>query len=55
MKILLHCSPNNFFAAGGDIRIHRYFIKQIVNRVIEVNDQTIQDYQGDYNVSILRL
>ena len=29
----------------------RYFIKQIVNRVIEVKDQTIQDYQGDYNVS----
>lgn len=28
----------------------RYFIKQIVNRVIEVKDQTIQDYKGDYNV-----
>jgi ATPase subunit of ABC transporter with duplicated ATPase domains len=29
----------------------RYFVKQIVNRVIEVKDQTIQDYKGDYNVS----
>lgn len=30
----------------------RYFIKQIVNRVIEVKDKTIQDYTGDYNVSL---
>jgi len=29
----------------------RYFIKQIVNRVIEIKDGTIQDYAGDYNVS----
>ncbi|XP_027190553.2 ABC transporter F family member 5 [Cicer arietinum] len=29
----------------------RYFIKQIVNRVIEVKDATLQDYAGDYNVS----
>ncbi|KAK6924156.1 ABC-transporter extension domain [Dillenia turbinata] len=27
----------------------RYFIKQIVNRVIEVKDGYIQDYAGDYN------
>ncbi|QCE15314.1 ABC transporter F family member 5 [Vigna unguiculata] len=27
----------------------RYFIKQIVNRVIEIKDGTIQDYAGDYN------
>ncbi|KAK7410847.1 hypothetical protein VNO78_01995 [Psophocarpus tetragonolobus] len=27
----------------------RYFIKQIVNRVIEIRDGTIQDYAGDYN------
>ncbi|XP_061358428.1 ABC transporter F family member 5-like isoform X2 [Gastrolobium bilobum] len=27
----------------------RYFIKQIVNRVIEVKDGTLQDYAGDYN------
>ncbi|XP_078172091.1 ABC transporter F family member 5-like [Carex rostrata] len=27
----------------------RYFIKQIVNRVIEVKDKTLQDYTGDYN------
>ncbi|KAG8090178.1 hypothetical protein GUJ93_ZPchr0011g27352 [Zizania palustris] len=33
----------------------RYFVKQIVNRVIEVKDQTIQDYQGDYNVSSLMI
>ncbi|XP_010261097.1 PREDICTED: ABC transporter F family member 5 [Nelumbo nucifera] len=27
----------------------RYFIKQIVNRVVEVKDNTLQDYAGDYN------
>ncbi|KAI4374157.1 hypothetical protein MLD38_012183 [Melastoma candidum] len=27
----------------------RYFIKQIVNRVIEVKDGQLQDYDGDYN------
>lgn len=28
----------------------RYFIKQIVNRVIEVRDGGLMDYAGDYNV-----
>ncbi|CAL4991849.1 unnamed protein product [Urochloa decumbens] len=32
----------------------RYFVKQIVNRVIEVKDQTIQDYKGDYNYYLER-
>lgn len=27
----------------------RYFIKQIVNRVVEVKDCSLQDYAGDYN------
>ncbi|XP_010916985.1 ABC transporter F family member 5 [Elaeis guineensis] len=27
----------------------RYFIRQIVNRVIEVKDKGLQDYAGDYN------
>ncbi|CAK9152150.1 unnamed protein product [Ilex paraguariensis] len=27
----------------------RYFIKQIVNRVLEVKDGNLQDYAGDYN------
>ncbi|KAJ1412888.1 P-loop containing nucleoside triphosphate hydrolase [Sesbania bispinosa] len=27
----------------------RYFIRQIVNRVIEIKDGTIQNYAGDYN------
>ncbi|KAF6175612.1 hypothetical protein GIB67_022614 [Kingdonia uniflora] len=27
----------------------RYFIKQIVNRVVEVKDTTLRDYAGDYN------
>ncbi|KAF9603968.1 hypothetical protein IFM89_039322 [Coptis chinensis] len=27
----------------------RYFIKQIVNRVVEVKDNNLQDYAGDYN------
>nr|CAD1822528.1 unnamed protein product [Ananas comosus var. bracteatus] len=26
----------------------RYFIRQIVNRVVEVKDKTLQDYAGDY-------
>ncbi|KAL8110677.1 hypothetical protein AgCh_026428 [Apium graveolens] len=30
----------------------RYFIKQIVNRVLEVKDGNLQDYMGDYNVSL---
>ena len=29
----------------------RYFIKQIVNRVVEDKDSNLQDYAGDYNVS----
>lgn len=32
----------------------RYFIRQIVNRVVEVNDRKLQDYKGDYNVSALQ-
>ncbi|KAK1308139.1 ABC transporter F family member 5 [Acorus calamus] len=28
---------------------NRYFIKQIVNRVVEVKDGSLQDYAGDYN------
>lgn len=28
----------------------RYFIRQIVNRVVEVKDGHLQDYAGDYNV-----
>lgn len=31
----------------------RYFIKQIVNRVVEVKGSNLQDYAGDYNVSPL--
>ncbi|XP_058084366.1 ABC transporter F family member 5 [Magnolia sinica] len=27
----------------------RYFIRQIVNRVVEVKDRNLQDYAGDYN------
>ena len=30
----------------------RYFIKQIVNRVLEVKDGDLQDYMGDYDVSL---
>lgn len=29
----------------------RYFLRQIVNRVVEVSDRRLQDYVGDYNVS----
>lgn len=31
----------------------RYFLKQIVNRVVEVADKKLRDYDGDYNVSFL--
>ncbi|XP_006827126.2 ABC transporter F family member 5 [Amborella trichopoda] len=27
----------------------RYFIREIVNRVVELKDKTLQDYAGDYN------
>ncbi|RWV97166.1 hypothetical protein GW17_00040064 [Ensete ventricosum] len=27
----------------------RYFIRQIVNRVVEMKDGSLQDYAGDYN------
>ncbi|XP_021742705.1 ABC transporter F family member 2-like isoform X1 [Chenopodium quinoa] len=30
----------------------RYLVHQIVNRVIEVKDGNLQDYVGDYNVSL---
>ncbi|MBA0618515.1 hypothetical protein Godav_027846 [Gossypium davidsonii] len=33
----------------------RFFIKQIVNRVVEVKDGHLQDYVGDYNVSMVAL
>lgn len=33
----------------------RYFIKQIVNRVVEVKDCNLQDYAGDYNVCFTSL
>ena len=33
----------------------RYFIRQIVNRVVEVSDKNLQDYSGDYNVSLFLL
>lgn len=29
----------------------RYFLRQIVNRVVEVADNQLRDYSGDYNVS----
>lgn len=30
----------------------RYFVRQIVNRVVEVKDKGLSDYAGDYNVSL---
>jgi len=27
----------------------RFFLRQIVNRVVEVSDRRLQDYVGDYN------
>ena len=29
----------------------RYFLRQIVNRVVEVKEHKLQDYSGDYSVS----
>jgi ABC-type sulfate/molybdate transport systems ATPase subunit len=31
----------------------RYFLRQIVNRVVEVADKKLRDYSGDYNVCSL--
>lgn len=33
----------------------RYFLRQIVNRVVEVKGQKLNDYVGDYNVSFQML
>ena len=30
----------------------RYFLRQIVNRVVEVADNKLRDYSGDYNVCL---
>lgn len=32
----------------------RYFLKQIANRVIEVNEKQLQDYEGDYDYYLVK-
>ncbi|XP_028755068.1 ABC transporter F family member 5 [Neltuma alba] len=48
-KEMLEEAINEYKGTVITVSHDRYFIKQIVNRVIEVKDGTIQDYAGDYN------
>ncbi|KAK4264845.1 hypothetical protein QN277_025969 [Acacia crassicarpa] len=48
-KEMLEEAINEYQGTVITVSHDRYFIKQIVNRVIEIKDGTIQDYAGDYN------
>ncbi|KAM7261996.1 hypothetical protein ACFE04_021073 [Oxalis oulophora] len=48
-KEMLEEAINEYTGTIIAVSHDRYFIKQIVNRVIEVKDCTLQDYAGDYN------
>ncbi|CAJ1974602.1 unnamed protein product [Sphenostylis stenocarpa] len=48
-KEMLEEAINEYEGTVITVSHDRYFIKQIVNRVIEIKDGTIQDYAGDYN------
>ncbi|KAL5556197.1 hypothetical protein UlMin_038433 [Ulmus minor] len=48
-KEMLEASITEYTGTVITVSHDRYFIKQIVNRVIEVKDGSLQDYAGDYN------
>ncbi|XP_051114696.1 ABC transporter F family member 5 [Andrographis paniculata] len=48
-KEMLEEAINEYEGTVITVSHDRYFIKKIVNRVLEVRDGTIQDYAGDYN------
>ncbi|CAI9109213.1 OLC1v1008990C1 [Oldenlandia corymbosa var. corymbosa] len=52
-KEMLEEAINEYQGTVITVSHDRYFIKQIVNRVLEVKDGHLEDYNGDYNVSVL--
>ncbi|KAL1567974.1 ABC transporter F member 5 [Salvia divinorum] len=48
-KEMLEEAINEYRGTVITVSHDRYFIRQIVNRVLAIKDGTIQDYAGDYN------
>ncbi|KAI3462004.1 hypothetical protein Pfo_018667 [Paulownia fortunei] len=48
-KEMLEEAINEYQGTVITVSHDRYFIKQIVNRVLEIKDGILQDYAGDYN------
>ncbi|XP_040369669.1 ABC transporter F family member 2 [Rosa chinensis] len=48
-KEMLEEAINEYKGTVITVSHDRYFIKQIVNRVVEVKDRRLQDYAGNYN------
>nr|QVT92378.1 ABC transporter [Salvia miltiorrhiza] len=48
-KEMLEEAINEYRGTVITVSHDRYFIRQIVNRVLEIKDRRLQDYAGDYN------